>query len=145
MHRPPRRRERFRRDPPRTPAPPRQSVADARRHPDKNVGREAEAADAFQQLTAAFNLLSRHLADPNCAPCVSAAALSSDEQLVELGRGLQRAVTSYNRALGSLESRVLVTARKLGERSGATTPLVELPLLDVDVRGIDVPDAERTD
>jgi DNA recombination protein RmuC len=68
-----------------------------------------------------------------------------DEQLVELGRGLQRAVTSYNRALGSLESRVLVTARKLGERSGATTPLVELPLLDVDVRGIDVPDAERTD
>jgi DNA recombination protein RmuC len=59
-----------------------------------------------------------------------------DEQLVELGRGLQRAVTSYNRALGSLESRVLVTARKLGERSGATTPLAELPLLDADVRGI---------
>jgi len=59
-----------------------------------------------------------------------------DEQLVELGRGLQRAVTSYNRALGSLESRVLVTARKLGERSGATTPLAELPLLDADVRGV---------
>ena len=59
-----------------------------------------------------------------------------DEQLVELGRGLQRAVTSYNRALGSLESRVLVTARKLGERSGATTSLAELPLLDADVRGV---------
>lgn len=58
-----------------------------------------------------------------------------DEQLVELGRGLQRAVTSYNRAVGSLESRVLVTARKLGEHSGATTPLAELPQLDAEVRG----------
>ena len=58
-----------------------------------------------------------------------------DEQLVELGRGLLRAVTSYNRAVGSLESRVLVTARKLGEHSGATTPLAELPQLDAEVRG----------
>lgn len=58
-----------------------------------------------------------------------------DEQLVELGRGLQRAVQSYNRALGSLESRVLVTARKLGERSGAAVPLPELPLLDATIRG----------
>lgn len=60
-----------------------------------------------------------------------------DEQLVELGRGLQRAVTSYNRALGSLESRVLVTARKLGERSGAGSPLPALPPLDAAVRGVD--------
>jgi len=65
-----------------------------------------------------------------------------DEQLVELGRGLQRAVTSYNRALGSLESRVLVTARKLGERSGATTPLAELPPLDAEVRGAASPGGE---
>ncbi len=66
-----------------------------------------------------------------------------DEQLVELGRGLQRAVTSYNRALGSLESRVLVTARKLGERSGATTPLAELPPLDAEVRGAASPGGEH--
>jgi DNA recombination protein RmuC len=66
-----------------------------------------------------------------------------DEQLVELGKGLQRAVTSYNRALGSLESRVLVTARKLGERSGVAAPLPELPRLDAPVRGTEsVPGAE---
>lgn len=76
------------------------AVADGRRHPDKNVGREAEAADAFQQLTAAFNLLSRHLADPSCAPCVSAAALSSDEQLVEFVFSDE----FFRRALGRLSA-----------------------------------------
>jgi len=38
-----------------------------------------------------------------------------DEQLGDVGKGLQRAVTAYNRAIGGLESRVLVSARKLGE------------------------------
>jgi DNA recombination protein RmuC len=38
-----------------------------------------------------------------------------DEQLGEVGKGLQRAVSGYNRAVGSLESRVLVSARRLGE------------------------------
>lgn len=63
-----------------------------------------------------------------------------DEQLVELGKGLQRAVASYNRALGSLESRVLVTARKLGERSGVDAPLPVLTPLETAVRGVE---AER--
>jgi DNA recombination protein RmuC len=62
-----------------------------------------------------------------------------DEQLLELGRGLQRAVTAYNRALGSLESRVLVTARKLGELSGVEQPLEALPTLELSVRNVEGP------
>ncbi len=57
-----------------------------------------------------------------------------DDQLMELGKGLQRAVASYNRALGSLETRVLVTARKLGERAGVASALAPLEPLAVDVR-----------
>ncbi|GAB1342821.1 DNA recombination protein RmuC [Gemmatimonas sp.] len=59
-----------------------------------------------------------------------------DEQLVEVGKGLQRAVISYNRAVGSLESRVLVTARKLGERSGVDRALPEVAPLDATLRGV---------
>jgi len=46
----------------------------------------------------------------------------------ELGRSLQRSVHHYNRALGALESRVLVSARKfqeLGVSSKQEIPLVE--------------------
>jgi DNA recombination protein RmuC len=60
-----------------------------------------------------------------------------DEQLTELGRGLQRAVIAYNRAVGSLESRVLVSARKLGTMSGAPGELAEVPALEAAVRGVD--------
>jgi DNA recombination protein RmuC len=60
-----------------------------------------------------------------------------DEQLTELGRGLQRAVIAYNRAVGSLESRVLVSARKLGTMSGAAGELAEVPALEAAVRGVD--------
>lgn len=59
-----------------------------------------------------------------------------DEQLVEVGKGLQRAVTSYNHAVGSLESRVMVTARKLGERSGVDRALPEVAPLDATLRGV---------
>jgi DNA recombination protein RmuC len=46
----------------------------------------------------------------------------------DVARGLTRSVESYNKAIGSLESRVLVTARRLKDK-GVTAP-EELPELD---------------
>jgi DNA recombination protein RmuC len=54
--------------------------------------------------------------------------ITFDEQLGDVGKGLERAVSSYNRAVGSLESRVLVSARKLGEL-GVDGGALEMPAL----------------
>jgi DNA recombination protein RmuC len=62
-----------------------------------------------------------------------------DEQLGEVGKGLERAVSSYNRAVGSLESRVLVSARKLGEL-GVDGGALEMPaLVETTVREVSAP------
>ncbi len=59
-----------------------------------------------------------------------------DEQLGEVGKGLQRAVTGYNRAVGSLESRVLVSARRLGELGVGGGALEPPPIIETAVRDV---------
>jgi DNA recombination protein RmuC len=55
----------------------------------------------------------------------------------EVARGLMRSVEAYNKAVGSLESRVLVTARRLKDK-GITTPeeVPELATIDQTARPI---------
>jgi DNA recombination protein RmuC len=47
-----------------------------------------------------------------------------------LGRDLQRVVEDYNSLVGTLERRVLVTARRMHELDVTDTVLPELPLVD---------------
>jgi len=50
------------------------------------------------------------------------------EHIGDIGKGLEKANTAYNRAVGSMESRVLPAARKfkdLGSATGAEVPLVQ--------------------
>jgi len=63
------------------------------------------------------------------------------EHLTDIGKGLEKANTAYNSAVGSLEARVLPAARRfkeLGAASGADIPLAEP--VDTKPRAISVPD-----
>jgi DNA recombination protein RmuC len=59
----------------------------------------------------------------------------------EVARGLTRSVEAYNKAVGSLESRVLVTARRLKDK-GVTAPdeLPELETIDHTARPLGAPE-----
>jgi DNA recombination protein RmuC len=59
----------------------------------------------------------------------------------DVARGLTRSVESYNKAVGSLESRVLVTARRLKDK-GVTAPeeLPELETIDHTPRPLGAPE-----
>ena len=59
----------------------------------------------------------------------------------EVARGLTRSVDAYNRAIGSLESRVLVTARRLKDSGiSAPEPLPELSPIDQTPRPLGAPE-----
>ena len=66
------------------------------------------------------------------------------EHFAGVGRSLERAAEAYNRAVASLESRVLVSARRFKELGAAAGDDVE-PLQPVDVapRSLQAPDWER--
>ncbi len=57
-----------------------------------------------------------------------------------LGKALTNAVTAYNRTVGSLESRVLVSARKLNELGVVETALQPLRPAEVTVRSLSAPE-----
>lgn len=54
-------------------------------------------------------------------------------------RGLDKAVESYNNAVGSLETRVLVSARRFKDLGVATTELPEIGSVDHVARGLQAP------
>jgi DNA recombination protein RmuC len=74
---------------------------------------------------------------------------SMGQHIEQVGRGLDRAVESYNKAVGSLESRVMVSARKLAELGPSVTEEIgELEPIETTTRNLilefDDPEAART-
>ena len=64
------------------------------------------------------------------------------EHMQKLGKGLGTAVNAYNSAVGSLESRVLVSARRFKElgASAVGTEIEELPPIETSARLLQAPE-----
>ena len=91
--------------------------------------REARMADGAREISALGATLYERLA-------------TLGGHMSELGASLDRAVSSYNRAVGSLEARVLVTARRFREL-GAARDRSEIDVIepvDARTRGVQAPE-----
>ncbi|WP_018156833.1 DNA recombination protein RmuC [Demetria terragena] len=62
------------------------------------------------------------------------------QHVTETGTALRRSVDAYNAMVGSLESRVLVTARKLSEMDVVDQPVPEVPLVEAQPRSLSAPE-----
>ncbi len=62
------------------------------------------------------------------------------EHFDKLGRSINATVGNYNKAVGTLESRVMVTARKFRELEVTEKDLAELTTIDVNTRDVVVPE-----
>ena len=67
--------------------------------------------------------------------------------LAKVGKGLSAATESYNRAVGTLESRVLVSARKFKDlkATGENAEIEEVPPVETSARLIQAPELVATD
>ena len=60
--------------------------------------------------------------------------------ILDLRKNLEKATEAYNKSIGSLESRVLVTARKLKELGASGADIKEIEPIDVAHRQIQIQD-----
>ncbi|MEO5815836.1 MAG: DNA recombination protein RmuC [Gemmatimonadaceae bacterium] len=91
--------------------------------------REARITDNAREISTLGNTLYERLAQMGA-------------HFLELGHSLDRAVASYNRAVGSLESRVFVTARRFRELGAAAdrSEIEPLSPVGVQARGVQAPE-----
>lgn len=62
------------------------------------------------------------------------------DHATRMGRSLQRSVEDYNRLIGSLESRVLVSARRMGEIGLSTDEIDEVSAVTTTPRPLTAPE-----